>query len=289
MALSDAITNLPQFQQLDSVRQGIGRIFGKTDLPNEKATSAGYQRLVDGRPVEVPQGAQGIPNTPADVKFTNIRNEQINLDTRVKIRVPQNYIKPLTYGLTGEILNLEGIIFPYTPQISLEHRAEYSTLQPMHSNYTQYFYQRSSVSPIQITGKFTVQNEKDAGVYLATVHLLRALTKMRSGGADGDGALSGNPPPVCRLDAYGSFMLDNVPVVVNSFRQELPEGVDYYTLGKDINSFGGSSYSNYDLTSVPTYSTITVSLYPMYSRAETQKFNVNGWLTNKDVRRSGFL
>ena len=84
-------------------------------------------------------------------------------------------------------------------------------------------------------------------------------------------------------------MLDNVPVVVSSFRQELPEGVDYYTLGKNIESFGGSGYSNYDLTSVPALSTITVNLFPMYSRAETQKFNVNGWLTNKDVRRSGFL
>jgi hypothetical protein len=285
MALSDAVTNLPQFQQLNSLKQGIGRIFGKTDTPNEAVTSEGYRRLVDGRPVELPQGAQQLENSPADVKFTNIRNEQINLDTRVKIRVPGDYIRALTQGLDGEIYNLGGIIFPYTPQISLEHRAEYSTLQPMHSNYTQYFYQRSSVSPIQITGKFTVQNEKDAGVYLATVHLLRALTKMRTGGVDGDGALSGNPPPVCRLDAYGSFMLDNVPVVVNSFRQELPEGVDYYTLGK----VRRIATSRYDLTSVPTYSSITVSLFPMYSRAETQKFNVKGWLSNKDVRRSGFL
>ena len=286
MALSDAITNLPQFKQLDSVRQGIGRIFGNTDTSKDAATSAGYRRLVDGRPVEVPEGAQSYLNTPADVKFTNIRNEKINLDTRVKIRVPNNYLTVLTYGLQGEIKDLGGIIFPYTPQISLEHKAEYSVLQPMHSNYTQYFYQRSSVSPIQITGKFTVQNEKDAVVYIAAVHLLRALTKMRSGGADGgDGALTGNPPPVCRLDAYGSFMLDNVPVVVSSFRQELPEGVDYYTLGKS----GGNAYGRYDLTSVPSLSTITVNLYPMYSRAETQKFNVNGWLSNKDVRRSGFL
>ena len=159
MALSDAVTNLPQFQQLNSLKQGIGRIFGKTDSPNEAATSEGYRRLVDGRPVELPQGAQQLENSPADVKFTNIRNEQINLDTRVKIRVPSDYLRALTQGLEGEIKDLGGIIFPYTPQISLEHRAEYSTLQPMHSNYTQYFYQRSTVSPIQITGKFTVQNE----------------------------------------------------------------------------------------------------------------------------------
>ena len=171
MALTDAITNLPQFQQAASVVQGIGRIFGKTDTPNGAATSAGYRRLVDGRPVELPQGAQEVQNTPADVKFTNIRNEQINLDTRVKIRVPGDYIRSLTRGLNGEIFDLGGIIFPYTPQITLEHKAEYSTLQPIHSNYAQYFYQRSSVSPIQITGKFTVQNEKDAAVYIATVHL----------------------------------------------------------------------------------------------------------------------
>jgi hypothetical protein len=98
---------------------------------------------------------------------------------------------------------------------------------------------------------------------------------MRSGGE----AFSGAPPPVCRLDAYGDFMLKNVPVAINSYRVELPDSVDYFT------TTGGV----YGSTSVPTISTIAISCTPMYSRAEMQKFTVTGWLSDAAPRKSGIL
>jgi hypothetical protein len=105
--------------------------------------------------------------------------------------------------------------------------------------------------------------------------MLRALTKMLSGGEEG----SGSPPPVCRLDAYGDFMLKNVPVAISSFKIELPDGVDYFTTdGYPFNQ-----------TSVPTISTISLTLVPMYSRAEMRDFTVDDWLTNVKTRKSGYL
>jgi hypothetical protein len=196
-------------------------------------------------------------------------------DLRVKIRVPDNYIRMTTRGSAGELYNLSGIIFPYTPSISYEQKADYATATPIHSNFTQNFYQRSGISNISISGKFTVQNDKDAAVYLATVHLLRSLTKMLSGGEPNSGA----PPPVCRLDAYGDYMLSNVPVAIGSFRVELPDGVDYFTTTTP--SFGAAS--------VPVLSTIAITCVPMYSRAEMQQFTVNGWLSDSKVRKSGIL
>jgi hypothetical protein len=201
---------------------------------------------------------------------------------RVKIRVPENYYDS---WLTDVLKDFKGIIFPYTPQIGIEHKADYSTMNPIHSNFAIYFYQRSSVTPINISGKFTVANEKEAEILVATIHLLRSLTKMRFGGATGDPD-SGAPPPVCRLDAYGAFMLQNVPVVISSFKIDLPDNVDYYTLGKKSNS---QTFRKYEMTAVPVVSTISVSCIPMYSRNEMQKFNVTQWLKSKSIRKAGYL
>lgn len=235
-----------------------------------------------GRDRRVPFGA--MPNTPnpTAVNIRSINNRESNQDTRVRIRVPSSYYSA---KLVQPIKNFGGIIFPYLPQIEIENKADYSAQAPMHSNFSQYFYQRSSVTPISISGKFTVGNEKEAEIYIATIHLLRALTKMRSGGISGD-ANTGAPPPICRLDAHGVFMLSNVPVSVTNFKVSLPDNVDYYTVGK---ANGQISNSYYGITSVPVISTISVTLNPMYSRNEMQKFNVTAWLNNESFRKAGYL
>jgi hypothetical protein len=199
-------------------------------------------------------------------------------DHRVRINVPKiTYLgRENTNGPNEELVNLNGIIFPYTPAISFEHKADYTSPNVMHTNYSQHFYQRSSVSAITITGKFTVQNDNDAGVYLATIHLLRSLTKMLVNGESN----AGSPPPVCRLFAYGPYMLENVPVAVTSFKNDLPETVDYYALPNSNLAFKG--------TMVPVVSTIAVSLLPMYSRREQQQFTVDGWLGGK-LNSKGYL
>ena len=250
----------------------------------EAAANNGESANLD-RPKSVPAGAIAPGPKPASVNFRSMAGDDINQDMRVKIRVPNNYLTELTQGPANELRNLKGIIFPYTPSLSIEHKADYAPQAPMHSNYAIYFYQRSSVSPINISGKFTVANESEAAIYIATVHLLRALTKMRSGGPTGD-ADSGSPPPVCRLDAYGTFMLQNVPVAISSFKIDLPDNVDYYTLGKKT---GSPTNSTYEMTAVPVVSTISVTCIPMYSRDEMQKFSVTQWLGDKYVRKAGYL
>lgn len=223
-----------------------------------------------------PSAAQKSVPGAGKVEFVEtVTGKRQNKDLRVRIKVPDDYRVTSTNGPHKELDDLRGIIFPYTPSIDFEHKADYATTTPMHSNYAQYFYQHSSVSSITITGKFTVQNDTDANIYLATIHLLRTLTKMRYGGAGGD-ANSGAPPPVCRLDAYGDRMLNNVPVAITSFKMTLPDSIDYYTVDQK--------------SSVPTVSTITVTCIPMYSRKEMQDFSVTGWFNNSPkMRNTGFL
>lgn len=239
-----------------------------------------------GRPMRVPFGAMPVLPKSASTNIKSLNGNTENRDTRVKIRVPSEYLTNLTRGgRNGVLRSHKGIIFPYTPQVSFQNKADYAPQNPIHSNYTQYFYQRSSVSEISISGKFSVANEDEAEIYVSTVHLLRALTKMKSGGLIGDPD-SGSPPPVCRLDAYGAFMLQNVPVAISMFKIDLPDNVDYYTLGKRS---GSSANTTYEMTSVPVLSTISISCIPMYSRAEMQKFSVSKWLNDKGVRKAGFL
>jgi hypothetical protein len=246
----------------------------------------------------VPRGAEKqIVNSvsSANIIALNGTSSTMESDLRVRIRVPGDYLTKFTSGTTNgsELSALGGIIFPYTPQISFEHKADYSSQTPTHNNYAIHFYKNSSVSDISINGKFTVQNEKDAIVYLSTIHLLKALTKMRFGGTSNAGAGrgggssadpdSGAPPPVCRLDAYGDFMLKNVPVVITSVRTEWPDGIDFYTLS------GNSKNSPFNQTSVPIISTIAVVCKPVYSRAEMQAMSVTRYLNDDFYRRQGYL
>lgn len=199
---------------------------------------------------------------PAEAQFSNTRKE----DLRVTIRVPNGYRNSAQPA---------GIIFPYTPQISLEHKADFTPQNPLHSNYSLQFYKSSSVSDISIQGLFTVQNDNDAIQYLAAIHLLRALTKGRFGGTD---QFRGSAPPICRLMAYGNYMLKNVPVSISSFKQDLPSDVDYYYLASS--SLGSAM--------VPTRSNISVVCKLMISRSEMLTASVDNWLSGVS-RKAGLL
>jgi hypothetical protein len=243
------------------------------DLVN-KTGLTGLQRFLGGG-----KSTSSLPK----VNFYDRTGSELKSDHRVRIQVPPNYVVgKLTSGGTSSIppkvlTSLKGIVFPYTPQINIEHKADYSPLQVTHSNFSQHFYRHSSVGTITITGQFSVQNDSDAEIYLSTVHLLRALTKMLVNGEPN----SGSPPPVCRLFAYGSYMIENVPVAVTSFRTDLPEKVDYFAISSKNPTFESD-------TMVPTLSSITVSMIPMYSRKEQQQFKVADWL-NGGLKGKGYL
>jgi hypothetical protein len=165
--------------------------------------------------------------------------------------------------------------------------ASYASMTPMHSNYPINFYKHSGISSFTLSAKFTVQNDTDAIFYLTTMHLLRALTKMRYG----NDTQAGSPPPVCRFDAYGDFMLKNIPVVVQSVRSEYPDSVDYYELNPELNPNSLAGVDKIDLGTnfIPTISSITLNLLPMYSRFEQSQFSVEDYVSRPNLRRRGFI
>jgi hypothetical protein len=242
------------------IKKGVDKI-----LPTKK-------REVPG----VPPGAQpAVPGAPT-VIVRNAVGQEMLTDLRAKIRVPPDYLVASTSGFGDELKSHGGIIFPYTPDITFDAKADYSPMSITHSNFALNFYKSSSIGSISITGKFSVENLADAGVYLATKHLLFALTRMRSGKE----LFAGSAPPVCRLDAYGDMMLKNVPIAITSFKIELASTVDYFKI---------PNTSPYGEASVPTLSTFSITCLPMYSRGEMQRFTVTDYLSGAANKKKGYI
>ena len=154
-------------------------------------------------------------------------NQPRSSDWRVRLSLaPQsNYLYNAAQpGILQPLKVTNGVIFPYTPQISTQYQANYSPYNLTHSNYKGYFYQSSSVEAIKVAGTFTAQDTAEATYLLAVIHFFRSVTKMFYGAQD---ALRGSPPPLVFLSGLGDYQFNKHPCVVQAFDYSLPNDVDY--------------------------------------------------------------
>lgn len=209
---------------------------------------------------------------------------------------PKNSLMRALNSSTGT----NGVIFPYTPTITLSHTARYQSQTLTHSNYASYFYEGSEVGSIQISGEFTVQNTFEGQYLMAAIQFFRICTKMFFGRDQ----YAGSPPPLVFLDGYGDAYLPHIPCVVTQFSHTMPGEVDYVPIpiGVDIgpggqlpvgppqasDSFGG-------LVRLPTSSSLTVTLQPVYSRKNiAENFTLEKYANGQTIQgptstRGGFI
>ena len=245
----------------------------------------------------------------ADINFTGTGQVPAR-DWRVRVSTKS---QALTYsGVMSPLEQTQGVIFPYTPQITVTHQANYTPQRLTHSNYPAYAYENSEVQAIQINAEFTVQNKNEASYLLACIYFFRTATKMFFGTGDN----VGNPPPIVFLNGYGQHYFPNVPCLVTQFAHTMPADVDYIETGRQNSQdflFGqsdGTQYgnfqenyadrlqNNYDSpsnssvsnssTRVPTTSTLSVSLQPVYSKKKTSEFDLSRFGSG-DLIKGGFL
>jgi hypothetical protein len=239
----------------------------------------------------VPGGGQAltdlsIAKSGLGMSYGNSRaanNVTPQTDWRVRITLPpQSYFAfrnvaqkngGFNMPLTTKTAYYDGVIFPYTPSITITHNARYSEAALTHSNYKSYFYEGSDIGPISISGVFTCQNQSEAIYVMSCIQFLRACTKMRFGGGDllttglstsftGAGA----PPTLVRLMGYGDNYLPGPSCVVTSVSHQMPDDVDY--IPYEYNAWKGW---------MPTHSTITVNLQPVVSRRTQSNFNLDAY------------
>jgi hypothetical protein len=177
-----------------------------------------------------------------------------------RIRISSDFLQK-TSTIFKPLEKTSGVAWPFVPRVTIGYKANYSTIDPVHSNFPFQAYKNSAVDDVQISGEFSVQTEDDARYWIAATHFLKTSTKMFYG--TGSGGLQGNPPVICRLNGYGSFIFNNVPVVVKSYSVEMPEDVNYINVSiNDSNQW------------VPTVSTISVTVAPVYSREKLRSFSL---------------
>ena len=153
---------------------------------------------------------------------------------------PAGVLKPL--AANG---GTDGVIFPYTPNITTTYSANYEQYDLTHSNYRGIFYKNSRVGDIQLRGTFTAQDTEEANYLLAVIHFFRSVTKMFYGQDE----QRGTPPPICLLNGYGGYQFSDHPVVVSSFNYSLPNDVDYIRT-TNPNNFGLNLNNRYNPSGV---------------------------------------
>ena len=174
----------------------------------------------------------------------------------------------------GLLKGVGGIIFPYTPAIFIQHTASYGGGGLTHTNYDHPAFDQHNVGEIQCTGTFTANSTKEADYMRASMHFLRTVSKMYFG--QDSSPVAGTPPPVLRLNAYGEYVMKNVPVVLVAFTMEFQSTVDY------IPTSDGKSM-------MPANAIITTTLKPAYSRASTSRdFGLNRFAKG-DLMKKGFI
>lgn len=220
----------------------------------------------------LPPGANYFYNDPNNNLLSVLRTEasQVPQGSRTNTQIP-----------SVQSNSRIGVVFPYTPTISVTHTANYTAQKLTHNNYTQYFYENSEVQPISITADFTVQNISEGQYLLASIYFLRSLTKMFFGQDTKAGTAglptAGNPPPIVYLNGYGQHYLPNVPCVVTSFQHTMPGDVDYINIpDPSVDTPFSSSSGVPEGTRLPTTSSIVLTVQPVYSRlAQSQMFSLN--------------
>ena len=231
------------------------------------------------------------------------------IDWRVRLSIPPSAaeLRTAIFGAStgsSQILDplrkSDGMFWPLTPSVIIQHSANYNALAQTHSNFPFQAYQNSQVDQINIIGEFPVQNSTDAQHWVATVHFLRTVTKMFFGKQQD---LKGNPPPILFLNGYGDHVFKNIPVIVNTFNVELRSGIDYIstsqprTFGKSGSTYDAAfedqSYTDRtakgenDTTWAPTLSNISVLITPVYSRESVSQFSLSEFAKNGQINVRG--
>jgi hypothetical protein len=217
------------------------------------------------RGANLPSGAEAFARQGTAIKLSpGAKN-----DWRVRITCQWNIFNSPLFAL---LENTGGVVWPYMPNITVATKANYTTVDPTHGNYSFQTYKNSVVDDIQISGEFSCETATDAAYWIAATTFFKTATKMFFG----QGEFAGNPPLVCNLTGYGASIFDKVPVIIKSFSVDLKDDVNYIR----CDTFGTNTW-------VPVLSTITVTVSPVYNRARLRKFSLQDYAKGKTADPSG--
>ena len=278
------------------------------------------------RAIDLPAAGEAIGDVMSAV--ASFQGDAHSNDWRARLSIA-NWSSFRNSPVLKPLKDAGGLIFPYTPDITIQSSATYEQITTTHTNYTFQAYKNSDPGAITIVAPMNVEDASQGLYWIAAVHYLRSLTKMFTG----NDPKAGNPPPVVMFNAYGNYVFKNVPVVITSFSCQLKSDCDYIgvnvvgsaageiagisdQVGGLAGALGGAIPGISDITGavgsiaggvgqiaqlagtfglggstsggvahVPTKSSFTVKLQPVYSRNSARNFSLDrfvqgGYLNN---------
>jgi len=227
----------PQKQVQDNDPEGTANIQEQNAAANEEAIRNA------GESVNSNSGLTGAKQqTQEQAVLQDVVNFQAKADWRVRLSLsPGAQQAGYLYwaqppGILAPLRATDGVIFPYTPGISVAYNATYDATELTHSNYNFYTYKNSKVESITLTCDFTAQDTFEANYLLAVIHFFRTATKMFYG--QDQNPKNGTPPPLCYLSGLGAFQFDAHPLAITGFTYSLPTDVDYIRAGNNPSPAG---------------------------------------------------
>ena len=175
-----------------------------------------------------------LPSEEEALKLSGAAQDQFIFQARKDWRVrlalsdaPEvNYLyRAPNPGILNPLNATNGVLFPYTPTISVNYSANYNPTDLVHSNYKVFQYSSSSVDSITVACDFTAQSTYEANYLLAVIHFFRSATKMFYG--QDENPRRGTPPPLCYIYGMGSYQFAGQPLAITQFSYNLPNNVDY--------------------------------------------------------------
>lgn len=242
-------------------------------------------------PKDIVQKDYSVVGQGTDTAMADDRTVNPATDTRVRLRAMIGQETQI-YGPAGDSDNLlsimhpseegtNGLLFPYTPSITFGQTVNYKSLDLTHTNGGIDSYSGTPSVDIDVTGTFTVQNQREGQYALAVLHFLRTVSKMYFGEKDSKSTnttknRAGLPPPVLIFSGYGNYMFNNLPVILVSHS---------YSLDKEANMVSISTASG--LAKLPTKFDVQMKLKVQQTpRAMRKDFSLDEFRTGKLMRDS---
>jgi hypothetical protein len=195
-------------------------------------------------------------------------------DKRIKLK-PKSSMQSMLSGVLEPLSTTGGLLFPYTPQITVNNQVSYQDVILTHSNNNYQTYQNTNNVAINISAKFTAQNTTEAKYFLAAIHFLRAVSKMHFGQDDEN---KGLPPPQLFLSGYGPYFFNDVSVIILNYDLTLDDDVDYVEAQGPLG-----------ISMVPAYGTINIQLSVQQTPNKARTFNWDKFATGELMQDKGWL
>ena len=208
------------FAEQDAIQDGVNATGFTSEQADEVLSGREFDEFED----------DSFPTPPATRPPRSIKDSRkpiVKGDWRFRVRLSPfaDYLyNAPDAGILAPLRATDGVVFPYTPSITVANNADYASYQPTHSNFRGFFYKGSYQQDILVRGTFTAQDTAEAQYMLAMMHFFKSATRMFYGNNDNR---RGTPPPLLYLNGLGEYGFNEHACLLGMFTYDLPDNVDY--------------------------------------------------------------